>query len=184
MEGIVKTRLVVFGVVSLSLTALAIVIAARQGTGRPTPHALPALYREPVLIEGENRECPPPMIKGTSTVIPITASGDFCASMPKPTGWKDLRYVGHPSPGTVLISLVLFTVVVGSFFGVGLILIIGTLMGWTSLVHPPESGVLRYLYDPLREQFGDKGVACLHLFVGISFVLGSIWFTVYVVFLA
>jgi hypothetical protein len=78
----------------------------------------------------------------------------------------------------------LFTVVVGSFFGVGLILIIGTLMGWASLVHPPESGVLRYLYDPLRRQFGDKGVACLHLFVGISFVLGSIWFIVYVVFLA
>jgi hypothetical protein len=184
MKRLMKTTLIAFGVALLGIATLTIAIAVRQGAARPTHYELPAGYRGLVMIEDGDRECPPLMIKGTSGVIPVTASGDFCASIPDPTRWKDLRYVGHNGQASVVISLAVFTLVIGSFLGIGLILIIGTLMRWEFLIHPPESRLFRYLYNPLHRQFGERGVVCLHLFVGASFVLASIWFVVYVVFLA
>ena len=57
-------------------------------------------------------------------------------------------------------------------------------MRWEFLMHPPESGFFYYPYNPLRRHCGEKGIVYLHLFVGISFVLGSIWLVIYVAFLA
>jgi len=135
MKRLRKIIFIAFGVVSLSIAVLGIVIAIRQGVDRPT-------------------------------------------------GFRDLRYVSHNGQGSVVISLALFTLVVGSFLGIGLILIIGTLMRWEFLMHPPDSGLFYYLYDPLRRHCGEKGIVYLHLFVGILFVLASIWLVIYVAFLA
>jgi len=81
-----------------------------------------------------------------------------------------------------MLQTLFFFLVVILLFIIGTILIVGSLKGWEPLVHPPDSWMVFYPYGLLRKFFGEGAIAYLHIFIGIVFILGTLWLLIYVKF--
>lgn len=92
MKKTMWISLIIFGGLLLGIVVLVIVVAIRQGVGRPIRYELPPGYRGWVLIEYENPSCPSLVTKGMYLVISIPSSGRACTSSPVPKGWRYSRY--------------------------------------------------------------------------------------------
>lgn len=75
---------------------------------------------------------------------------------------------------TLFLAVVLF-----SLLGIGAVLIIGSLKRWDSLVHPPDSWMFFYPYGLMRKLFGEEAIAYFHIFIGVVFILATIWLFIY-----
>lgn len=79
-----------------------------------------------------------------------------------------------------MIQTLLFAIVVLLLLTLGVILVFGTLKGWEPLVHPPDSWMVFYPYGLIRKLFGEGAIAYLHIFIGVVFILATIWLVIYV----
>lgn len=73
---------------------------------------------------------------------------------------------------------VLFILSITLLFGVGVVLIIGTLKGVQILIDPPVSWYSLYPYWFLK-RIGRKAIYYFHILVGAIFILGAIYLFVY-----
>jgi len=81
---------------------------------------------------------------------------------------------------TALFFLIL---IVCLFFGVGFLVVIGTLKRWPALVdYPPDKWWNYNPYGFMRKAFGENAIFYFHIFVGIVFMVGSIWILIYSLF--
>lgn len=67
-------------------------------------------------------------------------------------------------------------------FGVGIFLIVATLKGWEPLLHPPKSWVFSFPDAFLRRFFGEQSFFYFNIFIGIAYILATIWLVIYVMF--
>jgi hypothetical protein len=81
-----------------------------------------------------------------------------------------------------MLQTLFFFLVVILLFSMGAVLIVGSLKRWRPLVHPPESWMVFYPYGLVRKLFGEAAIAYLHIFIGIVFILGTLWLLLYVKF--
>jgi hypothetical protein len=79
-----------------------------------------------------------------------------------------------------MIQTLFFAFVVLLLFGIGFLLIIGTIKGWAPLVRAPNSWFSFFPYWFLKKLFGESAIAYYHIFIGIVFILGTIWLLIYV----
>jgi len=79
-------------------------------------------------------------------------------------------------------SILLMVIVIFSFFIIGLVLIVGSLRRWEPLFRPTGFHMRLFPYRLMKKLYGDKVFASFHIFIGIVFVLGSIWLLIHILF--